>query len=164
MYSCPYHCPGLLSLVGGGRRGCALIDYIVCTHSIAMPAAGHTQWSDCAEGCQMTAARGCPLELRYVIADRRLTLENSWEHIVVILWLKKRRKRKRNVDLNFFSQGPFCAANYTDAWCSLRGISGNGMEEFLQMLTRLGQRLWTGGHGFTFSERMQILYWIRYWE
>lgn len=143
MYSCPYHCPGLLSFAGGGRRGCALIDYIVCTHSLAMPAAGHTQWSDCAEGCQMTAARGCPLELRYVIADSRLTLENSWEYIVVILWLKKKKKKKCQSKSE--SQGPFCAANYTDAWYSLRGISGNGMEEFMQMLTRLCQRLWTGG-------------------
>lgn len=55
-------------LQGAGREG--LIDFIVCAHSFATPAAGHTQWADCAWGCQMTAARGCPSEPRHVIAEQ----------------------------------------------------------------------------------------------
>lgn len=117
-----------------------LIDLIVCAHSSATPAAGHTQWADCAWGCQMTAARGCPSQPKYVIADHGHTLENSWEHNVINSDKKERENKEKDVPVQKWIV-------LSVSCCRLRGISGKGSKEFVQMLTWLGQRLWIGVTG-----------------
>lgn len=122
----------------GGWEG--LIDLIVCAHSSATPAAGHTQWADCAWGCQMTAARGCPSQPKYVIADHGHPLENSWEHNVINSDKKERENKEKDVPVQKWIV-------LSVSCCRLRGISGKGSKEFVQMLTWLGQRLWIGVTG-----------------
>lgn len=138
---------GLCIRAGGTRRASALaaaqvcspsraweglIDMIVCAHSLATPAAGHTQWADCARSCQMTAARGCPSQPKYVTADHGRTHARTHArkqlraHCDATVMRKKGRVKRRM----FHDNGDlFCLC-----CCCLIVISGKRCKEFVGLL------------------------------
>lgn len=120
-----YSCPGLLSFRGPKGEGGALIDLIVCAHSSATPAAGHTQWANCAWGCQVTAARGCCSQPKYVIADHGHTLENSWEHNVINSDKKERENKERDVLVQKWIVLSVVLSFERNFWKGLRWICAN---------------------------------------
>lgn len=136
----------------GGWEG--LIDLIVCAHSSATPAAGHTQWADCAWGCQMTAARGCPLQPKYVIADHGHTLENSWEHNVINSDKKERENKEKDVPVQKWIVLSVVLSFEKNFWKGLQWICAN--------VDMAGAKAVDWGHWFTFRKRMRIWYDAKY--
>lgn len=93
------------------------------------------------------------------------TVDSHWKTAESILWsycgFKKRRRRKRNVNLEVSLKVPFVQ--------QITQMHDIVWKEFLEMAWKNLCKCWhvcvkgcdLGGHCFTFSERMQILYWIR---